>query len=717
MTETPNLDSSRPYLDPDLPLPERVVDLLSRLTLEEKFGLMSHNTEAIPRLGIPAYNYWGEALHGVARNGRATVFPQAINMAATWEPELIRRVAEAIADEGRAKFHETFRRKGYTDLYQGLTFWSPNVNIFRDPRWGRGQETWGEDPYLTGEMGAAFVRGLQGDHPVYLKTAACAKHYAVHSGPEKLRHEFNALASPRDLRETYLPAFQKLVTEAKVESVMGAYNRTNGEPCCASRLLLEEILRGEWGFEGHVVSDCWALADIHLHHKVTGDAPESAALALKAGCDLSCGTVYEREHFLEAMARGLITEADLDRALSRTLATRFKLGLFDPPERVPYASIGMEKVGSPEHRRLAHETAAKSVVLLKNRGNLLPLREIKSLFLTGPHAASTDVLLGNYYGLSDSLTTILEGIAAEVPEGVRLEYRVGAQVTHPNRGQLNWALTEAANAQVTVACMGLSPLLEGEEGESILSDAQGDRDDIVLPQPQIDFIKALVATGTRVVLVLSGGSAMALEGLEEVVEAILWVGYPGQEGGRAVAEAIFGKVNPSGKLPVTFYRSLEQLPDYTDYSMQGRTYRYFAGEPLFPFGFGLSYTSFAYRDLALSPSAARAGDEIRVEFVLENTGDRAGQEVVQVYAVDPTAAPTDPRNTLLAFQRVALDPGESKPLSFTLPAERLARANDQGHKVLKPGILHLEVGGCSPGSRGVELGSARPVRANLEVTL
>jgi len=673
---------------------------------------MSHNTQAIPRLGIPAYNYWGEALHGVARNGRATVFPQAISMATTWEPKLIQQIADAIADEGRAKFHETLRRKGYTDLYQGLTFWSPNVNIFRDPRWGRGQETWGEDPHLTSEMGAAFVRGLQGDHPTYLKTAACAKHFAVHSGPEKLRHEFNAVASPQDLRETYLPAFQKLVTEAKVEAVMGAYNRTNGEPCCASKFLLEEVLRDEWGFEGHVVSDCWALADIHLHHRVTQDAPESAALALKAGCDLSCGTVYEREYFLEAMERGLITEADLDRALQRTLATRFRLGLFDPPERVPYASIGMEKVGSPEHRQLAYEAAAKSVVLLKNRNNLLPLHSVKSMFLTGPHAASADILLGNYYGLSNSLTTILEGIAAEVPEGVRLEYRVGAQVVHPNRSGLNWALTEAANAEVTIACMGLSPLLEGEEGESILSDAQGDRDDIALPEAQMEFVRALAATGTKVVLVLSGGSAIALEGLEEMVEAIVWIGYPGQEGGRAVAEALFGKINPSGKLPITFYRSLDQLPAYTDYSMRGRTYRYFTGEPLFPFGFGLSYTQFAYRNLEVSPTLIQAGEQLEVKVVLENIGNQSGEEVVQIYAVDPTTAPY---NTLLAFQRVALAAGESRQLNFVLPVERLARADLQGHKRLKPGHLYLEVGSCSPGKRGIELGSAQPLQVELRL--
>lgn len=709
------MSQTLPYLDPQLPLVKRISDLISRLSLDEKMGLMKHDAEGIPRLHIPAYNYWGEALHGVARNGRATVFPQAIGMAATWDTPLIERIASAIADEGRAKYHETLRRKDYTDLYQGLTFWSPNINIFRDPRWGRGQETWGEDPHLTGEMGAAYVRGLQGNDPKYLKAAACAKHYAVHSGPEKLRHEFNAIASAKDLHETYLPAFKKLVTEAGVESVMGAYNRTNDEPCCASKLLLEDILRGEWGFQGHVVSDCWALADIHLHHKVTKDAPETAALALKMGCDLACGTIYEREYFLEAMRRGLIAEADLDRALARTLATRFKLGFFDPPEQVPYTATPMSVVGSAQHQQLARQAAAKSVVLLKNTNHLLPLKNVSRMFLTGPSAASADVLLGNYYGLSDSLTTILEGIAARVPEGVRLEYRHGAQVVHPNRGPLNWAITEAGNCEVTIACMGLSPLLEGEEGESILSDSQGDRDDILLPQAQIDFVKALVATGTKVVLVLSGGSAVALGGLEELVEAVLWIGYPGQEGGRAVAEVIFGDVNPCGKLPITFYQSLEQLPPYQDYSMQGRTYRYFAGEPLFPFGFGLSYTQFAYRDLGLSQTSLKAGEQIGVEVVLQNRGDQAGEEVVQLYVTDSAASPTDPRHTLLAFQRVALEPGESKQLSFTLAAQQLARADEQGHQVLKPGTVRLEVGGCSPGSRGMALGAPSPVSVELEL--
>jgi len=417
------------YLDTSRPLTERVKDLINRMTLEEKVGLMNHPTHGIPRLNIPAYNYWSEALHGVARNGRATVFPQAIGMAATWNKELIRKVASVISDEGRAKYHAALKRNGYTQQYQGLTFWSPNVNIFRDPRWGRGQETWGEDPFLTGEMAAEFVKGLQGDDPKYLKAAACAKHFAVHSGPEKDRHTFNAIVTKREIYDTYLPAFKKLVTEAKVESVMGAYNRTLDEVCCASKLLLDDILRGEWGFEGHVVSDCMALSDFHLNHKVTKDAAESAALALERGCDLGCDHVFNE--IPEAIKRGLITESEVDRALERTLGTRFKLGMFDPQEEVPFASISTDIVASKEHRELAYQAATQAVVLLKNKDNILPIKpSTKKIFVTGPTAASLEVLLGNYYGFNEKMITLLEGITGRIPEGMGMEYTAGANIKH-----------------------------------------------------------------------------------------------------------------------------------------------------------------------------------------------------------------------------------------------------------------------------------------------
>jgi beta-glucosidase len=702
------------YLDHTRPLNERVQDLLGRMTLEEKVSQMQHGAAAIPRLGIPAYNFWNEALHGVGRNGRATVFPQAIGMAATWDPALVQRVASAIGDEARAKYHETMRRKGDTLIYQGLTFWSPNVNIFRDPRWGRGQETWGEDPFLTGEMGAAFVRGLQGDHPKYLKAAACAKHYAVHSGPEKERHTFDAVVSMRDLYDTYLPAFRKLVTEAKVEAVMGAYNRTLGEPCCASQLLLQDILRGAWGFQGHVVSDCGALTDIHATHHVTKDAVETAALALQKGCDIGCDSVYA-EHLAEAIWRGLVSEADLDRALGRTLATRFRLGMFDPPEQVPYAATPMSVVGSEEHRALAHEAAVKSIVLLKNQNNVLPIRDVRSICVLGPAAASIDVLLGNYYGVSDTLTTILEGVVGRVPDEVKVEYRVGTQLTLGNQNAVDWSVQVAAESDLTIACMGLSPLLEGEEGDAMLSTEQGDRSDIGLPAAQVAYLRKIAAAGARIVLVLTGGSPIALGEIENLVEAVLFVWYPGQEGGRAVADVLFGEVAPSGKLPLTFPQSIEQLPPYEDYNMAGRTYRYMTAEPLYPFGFGLSYTQFAYSNLQLQHAHVKAGEPLSMKVTVANTGDMAAEEVAQFYLSDLDASVPVPLHKLIGFRRVRLQPGERCTLEFTVTPEMMHLIDDQGQARLEPGQFRITVGGCSPGARGIALGAPQPAVAEFAV--
>src|SRR5512136_2182854 len=681
------------YLDTNLPIPERVQDLLSRLTLDEKVAMMNHPTQGVPRLDIPDYNFWSEALHGVAGNGRATVFPQAIGMAATWDKDLIHQIATVISDEGRAKYHEALRRNGCTDQFQGLTFWSPNVNIFRDPRWGRGQETWGEDPFLTGEMGAAFVRGVQGDHPKYLKTAACAKHYAVHSGPEKDRHHFNACVSERDLRETYLPAFEKLVTEAGVEAVMGAYNRTNGEVCCASQRLLGDILRGEWQFAGHVVSDCGALADIHLFHHVTADAPESAALALTHGCDLECGSVYEQ--LGEAVERGLVTEADVDGALARVLASRFKLGLFDPPEEVPYAATPLSVVNCAEHRALARQAAVESIVLLKNKNNILPIAPgVRSIFITGPHAADINTLLGNYSGMSETLTTMLQGIITRVPEGVRVNYRPGSTLTQPNRNPLNYAVVEAAACDLTIACMGTSPLIEGEEGEAILSEEAGDRVNIGLPQTQVDFVKQLVAAGAKVVLVLAGGSAIALGEIADLVEAIVFVWYPGQEGGSAVADVLFGDANRGGRLPVTFYQSADQLPPFEDYAMAGRTYRYMTQAPLYPFGYGLSYTHFDYSNLQMSAAAIPADGQLTLSLDVANCGDRAGDEVVQLYVRYPDAKVTRPVKDLRGFQRITLNPGETRRVTFALDARQLAYYGEDGF-VVEPGTVQVLIGSSS----------------------
>ena len=709
-----NITEKLSYLDTSLSFAERAKDLVSRLTLEEKVGLMSHPAHGVPRLNIPAYNYWSEALHGVARNGRATVFPQAIAMAATWDRDLIHKVGTAISDEGRAKYHEALRRNGYTAQYQGLTFWSPNVNIFRDPRWGRGQETWGEDPFFTGEMASAFVKGLQGDDPKYLKTAACAKHFAVHSGPEKDRHHFNAIVTRRELYDTYLPAFKKLVTEVKIESVMGAYNRTLGEPCCASQLLIEDILRSEWDFQGHFVSDCFALSDIHLNHKITKDAAESAALALKHGCDLGCDHVYNE--IPEAIQRGLMTEADVDRSLERTLLARFKLGMFDPQEDVPFASISTEVVASKEHRELAYKTATEAVVLLKNKNNILPIKpSTKKIFVTGPTATSLEVLLGNYYGFNDKMTTLLEGLVGRIPEGMGLEYHSGAPLKHPREIPNTWAPGMAQSSDITIVCAGFNSFLEGEEGESLLSPQNGDRDLLSLPQSQIDYIKELAIHGARIILVLTGGSPIALGEVEDMVEAILFVWYPGMEGGRAVADVLFGDHSPSGKLPVTFPKSLAQLPAFDDYSMNGRTYRYMTEEPLYPFGFGLSYTQFEYSELQLDKPTLALGDSLYVSLTLTNCGESDSAEVAQFYLSDLHASTVVPLHHLVGFERVYLKAGESKILNFTITPEMMSFYNDDGKLTLEPGQFHLEVGSCSPGARGQALDASKPVVTMLEV--
>ncbi|MBK9601480.1 MAG: glycoside hydrolase family 3 C-terminal domain-containing protein [Anaerolineales bacterium] len=702
------------YLDTSLPFAERTKDLIGRMTLEEKVGLMNHPSHGIPRLNIPAYNYWSEALHGVARNGRATVFPQAIAMAATWDKELIYQVASAIGDEGRAKYHAALKRNGYTAQYQGLTFWSPNVNIFRDPRWGRGQETWGEDPFLTGEMASEYVKGLQGNHPKYLKAAACAKHYAVHSGPEKDRHWFNAIVTKRELYDTYLPAFKKLVMEAKVESVMGAYNRTLDEVCCASELLLDNILRGEWGFGGHVVSDCMALSDFHLHHKVTEDAADSAALALKYGCDLGCDHVFSE--IPTAIKRGDTTEELVDRALERTLGTRFKLGMFDPDEKVPFASISMDVVACDEHRQLAYRAATESVVLLKNKNNILPIKpSTKKIFVTGPTAASMEVLLGNYYGINNQMITLLEGLTGRIPEGMGMEYTSGAMLKHPREVKNTWAASMAQTADFAIVCAGLSSFLEGEEGESLLSPENGDRESISLPQSQIDYIKELAIHGVKIVLVLTGGSPIALGEIEDMVDAILFVWYPGMEGGRAVADVLFGDVSPSGKLPITFPKSLDQLPAFDDYSMNGRTYRYMAEEPLYPFGFGLSYSKFEYSDLQLETQTPTLGDFLHLSLTLTNSGASDSAEVAQLYLSDLQASTIVPFHHLIGFERVFLKAGETRVLKFTVTPEMMSFYNDDGKLTLEPGQFRLEIGGCSPSKRGQELNAPKPLVAVFEV--
>jgi beta-glucosidase len=697
------------FLEPSVPLERRVDDLLARLTLPEKISQMLHESKAVERLGVPTYNWWSEACHGVGRNGRATVFPQVIGLAATWNRPLVQRVASAIADEARAKHHAALAA-GRRGQYQGLTFWTPNINIFRDPRWGRGQETFGEDPYLTGELGVAMVRGLQGDDPHYLKTAACAKHYAVHSGPEHERHTFDARPTPKDLTETYLPAFEKLV-RAGVESVMGAYNRTLGEPCCSSKFLLHDILRGRWDFRGHVVSDCGAIDDIHLHHKVTKTAAESAAQAVRNGCDLNCGCTYQ--YLLDAASEGLITEAEIDTAVRRLLATRFKLGMFDPPEQVPWSATPASIIDGRVHRDLARAAATESIVLLKNNG-ILPLRtDHESLLVTGPTAANTTALLGNYFGVSPRLVTLMEGITESVAEGCRVAFRTGCPLSGPLAPGVNYTYSTAAESEVTVAVLGLDPSLEGEEGDTVASPTGGDRDTIELPQVQHDFLVELRKHARKLIVVLTGGSAIAVPEVHELADAVLQVWYPGCEGGHALADVLFGRVSPSGKLPVTVPVRTKDLPAFADYHLRGRTYRFATIEPLYPFGFGLSYARLTYGPLALGSNLLADGSQLAVRTTLANASDRAVTEVVECYIVPPRSWPDAPRSTLVDFKKVALPPKSTVAVEFTIPSTAFAQVDAAGLKVHAPGRYGLAVGSSSPGPRSVALGAPAPATAEI----
>jgi len=710
-----------PFRDQKLSYAERANDLLGRLTLEEKVSQMTYQSAAIPRLGIPEYNWWNECLHGVGRAGIATVFPQAIGLAATFDEPLVHRVAVATSDEARAKHHES-ARQGDRRIFKGLTFWTPNVNIFRDPRWGRGQETYGEDPYLAGRLGVAFVKGLQGDDPTHLKLVATPKHFAVHSGPEALRHSFDARVSEKDLRETYLAAFKECVVEGRAASVMGAYNRTNGEPCCASPTLLEKILREEWGFDGCVVSDCGAIADIHLHHKVTTTAEESAALAVGSGCDLCCGQDYRS--LVEAVRQGLITEEAIDRSVRRLLTARLLLGMFDDPATVQYAQIPYEVNDSPEHRRLALDAARESIVLLKNGEALLPLRkELGAIAVIGPNADSRSVLLGNYSGLPSSSVTVLDGIQAKVAAGTKVIYARGCDLVA--KGPDHWgrrdddgfseARSAAARADVVVMCLGISASLEGEEGDAPGSESQGDRVHIGLPDVQERLLRAVAAMGKPIVLVLMSGSAVALGWAAEHVRAILTGWYPGEEGGTAIAEVLFGDYNPAGRLPITFVRSVEQLPAFGDYRMKGRTYRYLTEDPLYPFGYGLSYTSFAYRNLSLSKGSILPGDNVRVRVEVENSGKRSGDEVVQLYVSDLEASVEVPHWSLKAFRRVRLEPGERRVLEFDLTSRQLALIDNNGRCILEPGLFRLYLGGGQPDSCSRSLSRGSPLSVDLTV--
>ena len=653
-----------------LPEAARVNDLLARLTLEEKVSLLGYRSKAIDRLSIPAYNWWNEALHGVARAGEATVFPQAIGMAATFDNDLLRQASGSISTEARAKYNLS-TAAGRREQYMGLTFWSPNINIFRDPRWGRGQETYGEDPYLTATMGTAFIKGLQGNDPHYLKASACAKHFAVHSGPEANRHTFDAIIDEKDLRETYLYAFKRLV-DSGVESIMCAYNRVNGEPCCSGPTLLHRILKEEWHFNGHVVTDCGALDDIFARHKVLPGPVETAAAAIKAGVDLDCSNVLQND-VLKAVSTGLLTKQDVDSALAALLRTQLKLGFFDDKASVPFSSYGADSVHNAGHIALARAMAARSMVLLKNNNNVLPLKKdsLSSLMIVGPNAFSFDALSGNYHGVSSHMVTFVEGITAAAGPGMHIEYDQGCDYTDTVHFGGTWA---ASNCQATVAVLGLTPVMEGEEGDAFLAPHGGDRTDLALPAAHIAYLKALRKNiGKKpLIVVITAGSAIDLSAVEPYADAILLAWYPGEQGGNALADILFGRTSPSGHLPVTFYRGLNDLPDYQNYGMKGRTYRYYNGPVLYPFGYGLSYASFGYAWRTQPRNSYTVNDNIALSITVDNKSDIGADEVVQAYIEYPSVERM-PVKELKAFKRVSVNAQNNREVSLSIPMSELQK--------------------------------------------
>lgn len=692
---------------------KKAKELVAKMTLMEKAAQLKYDAAPVQRFGVPTYNYWNEALHGVARAGVATMFPQAIGMAAAFDEDAMEKVGDIIATEGRAKYNE-YSKHDDRDIYKGLTFWSPNVNIFRDPRWGRGHETYGEDPYLTSRLGVRFVEGIQGKGPV-MKAAACAKHYAVHSGPESLRHEFNAEVSMKDMWETYLPAFEALVKEADVEAVMGAYNRTNGEPCCGHKYLMEEILRGKWEFDGHFTSDCWAIKDFHENHQVTKNARESAALALKSGCDVNCGNTYL--HLMAAVEEGLITEEDITIAAERLLTTRFLLGLFDGSE---YDEIPYEKVECKEHVDAALDLARKGSVLLKNDG-VLPLdkSKLKTIGVVGPNADSRSALIGNYHGTSSRYITVLEGIQDEVGDEVRVLYSEGCHLEKDRVEGLAWsqdriseAVITAEHSDVVVICVGLDETLEGEEGDAGNSDASGDKRDLHLPRVQEELIEKVTAVGKPTIVILMAGSAIDLNYAEEHCNGILMAWYPGARGGKAVADILFGKVSPSGKLPITFYKGLEGLPEFTDYSMKNRTYRYMSQEPLYPFGYGLSYGDVQVEEAKVSGAVTRESD-IPVEISLKNQGQMDTDEVVQVYIKDLDSDLAVPNYSLCGFERVSLKAGEKKTVEVTVPNTAMSVVDEEGERHIDSRNFKLFVGFSQPDARSRKLTGKEPAEISV----
>jgi beta-glucosidase len=690
--------------------------LISQMTLEEKVSQMLHNSAAIERLNIPAYNWWCEALHGVARAGTATVFPQAIGLAATFDDELLYETATAISDEGRAKYN-AFQQENDKDIYKGLTFWSPNINIFRDPRWGRGHETYGECPYLTSRLAIKFIKGLQGDKPGHLKTAACSKHYAVHSGPEDLRHEFNAECDKYDLWNTYLPQFEATVYEADVAGFMGAYNRTNGEPCCGSKTLLVDILRNKWGFDGYVVSDCWAIKDFHEKHKVTANAAESAALAVNMGCHLNCGNLYG--YCLIAVKEGLLSEDKINEAVEHLLITRMKLGILgDFPPIPEYTNIPYEIIDCPEHKALNLKTSQDGIVMLKNDG-LLPLApdNIKSIGVIGPNANSRRSLDGNYEGVASEYVTLLEGITEKAAEyNYRVNYAQGCHLfkdrlhvlSLPDDGEAE-AVAVAKHSDVIIICLGLDATIEGEEGDTGNEFSSGDKINLDLPGRQQRLLEKVTksADGKPVILVNLAGSALNVTWADENknVNAILHGFYPGAQGGRAITNILFGEAVPGGKLPVTFYKDDKDLPEFTDYNMADRTYRYFKGEPLYPFGFGLSYCKFELSGINVIES--------EVTLTVKNTGKMRAAEVVQIYAANPALKEI---RSFIGFKKAELNAGESKTITIPLDKNAFYRRDENGDLYKIPGTYKISIGFSQPDERSIELRKENPHIIEINIT-
>ena len=686
----------------------KAAEVIAQMTLDEKISMMMNSTPGVERLGIKPYDWWSEALHGVARNGRATVFPEPIGLGATFDPVLVKKIGEVVSEEGRAKFDMARSMKNYS-RYTGLTFWAPNINIFRDPRWGRGMETYGEDPFLTGTMGTAYVKGIQGDDPFYLKAAACAKHFAVHSGPESTRHSYNAVPTLKDLYETYLPAFERLVKDAKVEVVMGAYNRVFGDSASGSKFLLTETLRDQWGFNGHVVSDCGAIDDIYRGHHIAQDAAAASAIAIKAGLNLECGSSFRS--LKTAVDRGLLTEADIDKALEPLIMTQLRLGiLYDDPD-CPYYGIPTSVIGSAEHYALARQAAVESMVLLKNADNLLPLRkDIQNVYVTGTAATDTYSMMGNYYGISDHYSTYLQGIVSKVSDGTNVNYKPGyTLVPTKDVNPGNYATSQAATADYTIMFMGNNGTTEGEESVAICSPSIGDRLNIDLPENQMSFFRQVLrqrSRNNRLIVVLTGGSPINLQEIAAGADAVIMAWYPGQEGGDALAELLFGEKNFSGKLPVTFPLTTDTLPAFDDYTMKGRTYKYMEGNTMYPFGYGLAYGSSIYGDLTLLTKKPKMGESVEVEIPVMNSGNVERTETVQLYVSTPNAGADAPFSQLAAFERVTLKPGQSRTVHFTVSADQMKEFQMDGSAKQVKGTYTITVGSAAPTERSEELGAA-----------